>query len=155
MSVIIPRRGNVARRVQALLLGSLATGNDPFTITFRNVNPGLGIAVDLRCAAARVVSSGGAVVFAGFGDSITLLGFESRRRSRLLRGKNSWPGDGRCKRGGDEETSVHKILQEWVWLGLGKTDVALSRDIYRPISSIFSDLSQKQCMCRATIPEPA
>src|SRR5262249_10742025 len=94
-----------------LLFGSLAASDDPFAISFGDIDPCLRVAVNFRGAAAGVVSRRCAIVLAGLRDSITLLRFETRGRCRLLGREKGRRSDcsRECRR--HKHTLVHKILQ--------------------------------------------
>src|SRR5262245_24772230 len=62
--------------------GGLAAANDAVAIAFRHVDPGLLVGVDLRGSGAGIVAGRGAVVLAGLGEAVALLGFEGRGRRR-------------------------------------------------------------------------
>src|SRR5262245_22715371 len=60
----------------------LAAAHDAIAIAFGHVDPGLLVGVDLRGSGAGIVAGRGAVVLAGLGEAVALLGFEGRGRRR-------------------------------------------------------------------------
>src|SRR5438477_9451162 len=78
----------------------LAAAHDAVAIAFGDVDPGLLVAVDLRGAGAGIVAGRGAVVLAGLGEAVALLGFEGwGGRRTALRHDQAWGCDGGCERG--------------------------------------------------------
>src|SRR5258708_30345611 len=90
------------------LLRLQAAADDSLAVADRHVNPRLRIAAELRRPAARVVAGRRAVVLAGFGDAVALLGLEPRRwHDGLLCGQNGRGGDGGREHGRNENTGIH------------------------------------------------
>src|SRR5262245_18778419 len=88
--------------------GGLAAADDAVAIAFGDVDPGLLVAVDLRGSGAGIVPGRGAIVLAGLGEAVALLGFEGGgRRRAALRHNETWRGDGGGKGGHDEGAFVH------------------------------------------------
>src|SRR5215813_12391419 len=74
--------------------GGLAAADDAVAIAFRHVDPGLLVGIDLRSSGAGIVAGRGAVVLAGLGEPVALLGFEGRgRRRAALRHNETGRGD--------------------------------------------------------------
>src|SRR5262245_27138308 len=70
--------------LRLFLLGGFAAADDAFAVTLGHIDPCLGVAVQLGCAAAGVIPGRCAVVLSGFGNPIALFRCESRSWSRLL-----------------------------------------------------------------------
>src|SRR5215813_3623805 len=86
----------------------LGAADDAVAIAFRHVDPGLLVGVDLRGSGAGIVPRRGAVVLAGLGEAVALLGFEGGgRRRATLRHDETWCGDGSSDGGRDEGAFAH------------------------------------------------
>src|SRR5579862_8958082 len=100
----------MAATLIAWLLRGLAAANDPLAVTFRHVNPSLGVTVELLAAAAGIISCRRTIVLSRLRDSVTFLRLERRRWSRLLRLQQKGGGGRQGERGYEQVVLFHSHL---------------------------------------------